>query len=922
MSDPTAVYSVSVDSRTRNANDAENNYSIDLRQTLQRVKSVRLGSVQIPESRYTFTEASKLGYMEPIVIPANCYVFVEETTTVVNRIEGSRTVSTNRVAVLLPPTLNRVTGFTLPNTVVVSENAGLDFALTYYPQSGSVLRVSLVGGHYPQSLMTVPMPVAFPSLAGPVLTSATVVGLPPANTYTYVPGYLAALNTAGDDDVRHYLAANYTSYVYAEPALPVELFSMLNVAFDDLRSVAPTLGAVTGASFAAPVVVTSAAPHGLKTQDQVLVLGVTGNTGANGSFFVVVTSPFQFELGGSTGTAAYTGGGSFWSSRRLVTGVSIGFDDAKSELVFRGDDVVKSVGGTITTVSARLLAGPGSFAELIGFTTGARASPSGHTALTPFILRSVSMQPGNYNACEVATILQRRMCPLLFDSTDSGSRTLFFILPSSPPWMPLFQVVLPQGRYTASQLTDYINFYTTSAPLNVSVLFNAATGCFTFSHNVGLVFGLDFSSVLSACLAFTLGFEAIKYLGMNTYTSSRAVFGVTSGSRYPVNVYRVGVDESRHHFSFSSRLASGGDVGMISASGVNTAGVDATWEVGSSFAWMPLVSAPVAQSLQAGDVVRVSCPFFSDTIVDATFTSPIVVTTASVHGLSSTDSVSLSSVVGNTAANGLFSITVTGATTFELDGSVGNAAYVSGGVVCTTSVLVGGVQVATNEYTGVVKVGWDASGGTGLPAGSVACTLVLEPTASLFSVLDSGTVNAAVGTPSVGPPLVLVRVISGHRSVFQLMFFNKAGNGLSTTLGFPAVAWPPFARALQNVYRGPPLLLPLDLGLYESPLSWFLKPPPYILMLLRFPGNSGDMNTHVIDRESVCIFAKLYLKTCSYLHITDELLFTPFATVDKIEKIGVEFRNPDGSLVEFNGVFHSFTLLFTVYQGMADGVCF
>ena len=82
------------------------------------------------------------------------------------------------------------------------------------------------------------------------------------------------------------------------------------------------------------------------------------------------------------------------------------------------------------------------------------------------------------------------------------------------------------------------------------------------------------------------------------------------------------------------------------------------------------------------------------------------------------------------------------------------------------------------------------------------------------------------------------------------------------------------------------------------------------------------MNTHVLGEDCVSIFAKLYLKTSSYLHICDELLFSRFATVDKIEKINVEFRNPDGSLVEFNGVFHSFTLLFTLYQGTADGACF
>ena len=928
--DPTSIYSVSVDSRSRNPHDAENNYSIDLGQTLQRVKSVQLGSIQIPESRYTFTQNSQMNYMEPVTIPANCYVYIEEASTVSNRATGTIGTTTNRVAILLPPTLNIVTGFTLPNTVTLANDAGLDFALKYYPLSGSgsptssssALNVKLVGGHYPQSLMTIPMPVPFPQTAGPVLTTNTIVGMPTANTYTYAPGYLAALNTGGNNNTRHYLAGTYTSYVCADPPLPVELFTMLNAAFDDLRSATPTLGAITNATFATPILITAGLPHGLKTQDQVTVMGVTGNTGANGSFFIVVTSPTQFQLTGSVGTAAYTGGGSFWSSRRLQTSLSIGFDDAESRIVFRGTDIVKTAGAgagaTVTTVVTRLLAGTGSFAELIGFGAGARAAPKAgaQATLPPSILRSISMKPGNYHASEVADILQTRMSPLVLSGTDSGCRTLFFIMPASPPWTPQFSVVLPQGRYTATQLVEYVNFYTQPAPLNVSMSFNAVTGRFTFAHNVGLVFGLDFSSVLSACMACTLGFEVTKYLGFNSYTSDRAVFGVDSGARFPQNVYRVGIDDSQYHFSFASNAIPPLE-GMVSASGVNTPGTNATWQIGSFADWMPLTPVPVVQNLQPGDVVYVACPFFSDTIVSASFTSPIVITTTTVHGLTSTDSVSVSSVLGNTSANGAFSITVTGANTFELDGSVGNAAYVSGGIVSTNSVFLAGVQVATNQYTAIVKTAWDASGGTGLPAGSVAPTIVLEPTASLFSTLGAGTVDAAVGTPSVGPPLILVRLVSGHRQVFQLMFPNKGG--LSQALGFPAVAWPPSARALQQVST-PTTVMPS--GSYVSPFGWVLTPAPYILMILKFPGNTGDMNTHVLGEDCVSIFAKLYLKTSSYLHICDELLFSRFATVDKIEKINVEFRNPDGSLVEFNGVFHSFTLLFTLYQGTADGACF
>ncbi len=66
------------------------------------------------------------------------------------------------------------------------------------------------------------------------------------------------------------------------------------------------------------------------------------------------------------------------------------------------------------------------------------------------------------------------------------------------------------------------------------------------------------------------------------------------------------------------------------------------------------------------------------TITNATNASPIVVT-VTAHGYETGDQATISNVVGNTAANGNWTITVLTANTFSLDGSTGNGAYVSGG---------------------------------------------------------------------------------------------------------------------------------------------------------------------------------------------------------------------------------------------------
>lgn len=68
------------------------------------------------------------------------------------------------------------------------------------------------------------------------------------------------------------------------------------------------------------------------------------------------------------------------------------------------------------------------------------------------------------------------------------------------------------------------------------------------------------------------------------------------------------------------------------------------------------------------------------TITGATNATPISIT-ATAHGFSTGNTVTIIGVGGNTAANGTWIITKTGANTFTLDTSVGNGVYTSGGSV-------------------------------------------------------------------------------------------------------------------------------------------------------------------------------------------------------------------------------------------------
>jgi len=77
----------------------------------------------------------------------------------------------------------------------------------------------------------------------------------------------------------------------------------------------------------------------------------------------------------------------------------------------------------------------------------------------------------------------------------------------------------------------------------------------------------------------------------------------------------------------------------------------------------------------------------SKTITAATNASPIAVT-STTHGYSTGDALNITGVVGNTAANGTWIITVIDANTYSLNNSTGNGAYTSGGISTKNNVIV------------------------------------------------------------------------------------------------------------------------------------------------------------------------------------------------------------------------------------------
>lgn len=119
------------------------------------------------------------------------------------------------------------------------------------------------------------------------------------------------LTTGANIDINNIsgnFAANGSFYINVIDANTFSLFL-------DSALTIPTIGtgAYTGGGVGQLVV--AAAPHGYSSGDRVTIAGVNGNTAANGTFSIIVTSATQFQLAGTIGTGAYANGGTV---RRLT----------------------------------------------------------------------------------------------------------------------------------------------------------------------------------------------------------------------------------------------------------------------------------------------------------------------------------------------------------------------------------------------------------------------------------------------------------------------------------------------------------------------------------------------------------------------------------------------------------------------------
>ena len=909
----TSVYGVSIDSRSRNPDEPDNAYTIQLKRTMDRVKSIQLGSFQFQDSRYGYTQSSALYYSEPITIPPNTTLRLTETTTTQHRRTGITETSSRTVSMNLPPTMNQITSMndgTLELTTL--NNHGAPFGVMFYPQVG--LRMRLVGGDFPQDLHAFVTPTFPTDSHSPLVTTNTIQSpyqTSNSQSFTWTTDYLdeitggvgspelRMIDTTGTPD-------NYHSYIHAPKPTLVELFTMLNSAANHLTTRTDLDGTLVSATAATPIVVTTTAPHQLSSGDQVVLQGVTGNPPANGTFFITTLTPTTFQLDLSTGTGAGTGG-TWTSPQKLSMGVTFGFDNNKNQMaVYSPTQVVET---TNTTVTRRMTL-QGTLAQVLGW-GDVRLDPMATLDPPTSLVKKVQMQPGLFKRIDVPTMVNNRINPGDF-RVPQEERLLHYRLPSGTESL----VVIDYGRYSGTQLAQWLTAHLNPLPAQITVTYNTDTRKFTFTHDLELHFSLDFQR--DQHVGEKLGFERKVYADAHTFKSEvPAMFGVDSTDVLPANSYTTYNDLESKKYTFFTNTPT------------KIYTTDGTSAVQTGSLWTPLVDdQQFAHNYQPGDILTAKRPTLSGTqegtkgITGATNQRPIEITTAAAHGLTTGDNVTLELVEGNVDANGTWSVTVTAATTFELDTSDGKGgdAYVTGtGIWWTNVSLVTAVQRPSAIHDVVVKTVWDATTATPL--------LTLEPTASVFSTQDTTVNRDPLGTPDPTDGLIIMQ--HARRNVFMLHLTHPGAD--PSTFGFPSVAWPPTTgttleggTGVHNIMAHS-LYSPSICGIpvsntYTSPGTWNLGAPDYMLIILKSICASEDIHTHVYRGNSYPILAKMLVDS-PFVNVSEELHFTTFSGYAKMNSLEIEFRNPDGTLVQFNGRPHNFTLLFTLKEDPAHLPC-
>ncbi len=91
-------------------------------------------------------------------------------------------------------------------------------------------------------------------------------------------------------------------------------------------------GSITGAAAGSPIIITTPSTAGLTSGETVTIVGVTGNTSANGTWVITVLGPGTFSLNNSTAGAASTPSTGTWTAATQVGAFTLSFTNPNTGL--------------------------------------------------------------------------------------------------------------------------------------------------------------------------------------------------------------------------------------------------------------------------------------------------------------------------------------------------------------------------------------------------------------------------------------------------------------------------------------------------------------------------------------------------------------------------------------------------------------
>jgi hypothetical protein len=525
---------------------------------------------------------------------------------------------------------------------------------------------------------------------------------------------------------------------------------------------------ITAATNASPIAITTALANNYQTGMQVTITGVVGNTAANGTFSVTVTSSNTFTLNGTVGNGAWTSGGSAVAllsgnsilgpssapptaeQNAITASLGLNAQDIGSILAATGAANSLTLATLAVLVQYQRLASSLSLSvsDLIIFIQLTGGTPfNGAPSDTVEFCRRVSVLQGTgiavndlnyllrgqsatqsalaFTATQATAVLQT-ICNAVTAAVAAGAATVTAVTQTTPISVTTAQ---PHGlpAATTNQVfvtgvggntaTDGLFNIVVTSPTSFTLTGSSANAAWTGGGSVVTdVAGLDTAiqtSVIAALVAATnvipdvitpvLKKTAILPLPIATIQLLLAQSTVDP-TQFPTliaaftqvamaSALYTALAPSTAAFSFV--VANAGTFGWLDPSALPLNPVRSTpytaFEV--LLRALKLQQRQAARSPKLVDVLGawITGPVPADlptaiggpsiTVAGATDATPIVITTTAAHGLASGTQVTITGVLGNTAANGTFTITVTGPDAFTLIGSVGNGAYTSGGSV-------------------------------------------------------------------------------------------------------------------------------------------------------------------------------------------------------------------------------------------------